>query len=366
MDPFHANYPFLDASREAVREADVGLAEMIVSGSADGRHPAVDRGIQRVERALLDGTIDVPDGERHPGVQAELLSYPVARVLVSLLDAPGAVEKYADAEARTARERFTDDFAALDDDRRTPTDGKVPREYLLREFDLAGDVEPAGAGFAVAVPTYLRLAGGLDGESWQLATREVADGAVTVGEAELHDLLREAVRVRVAEGLPTEVPDEIRDGLTDEVAELEDAFSELDVARDIDVLAPGQFPPCVSALLDRARAGEDLPAHSAFALAAFLASAGADPDEMLALCDIDDPTAATELRYRAARVGDDAGAQYAPPSCETMAAYGDCPVADESDPTTDPRCETIAHPLAYYEEALEAADGVEDWRERES
>ncbi|WP_134671039.1 DNA primase large subunit PriL [Halorussus marinus] len=364
MDPFHADYPFLDASREAVREADVGLAEMIVSASADGRHPAVDRGVQRVERALLDGTVDVPDGERHPGVQAELLSYPVARVLVSLLDAPGAVEKYADAEARTAYERFTDDFAALGEGQRTPTDGKVPRAYLLREFDLARDVEVADPGFAVAVPAYLRLAGGFDGDSWRLATREVADGAVTIDESELHDLLREAVRARVADGLPTEVPDEIREGLTEEVAELEDAFSEVDVARDIDVLAPGQFPPCMRSLLDRARADEELSAHSRFALVAFLASAGADPDEMLALWEVDDPTVATRLRYRAARVGDDAGAQYAPPSCETMAAYGDCPVADESDPTADARCETIRHPLAYYEQALEAVDDVEDWRER--
>ncbi|USZ67133.1 DNA primase large subunit PriL [Halorussus salilacus] len=364
MDPFHANYPFLDSSREAVREADIGLAEIITADrGGETRHPAVERGVQRVERALLDGTIDVPDDGSHPGVQAELLSYPVARVLVSVLDVPGAVDKYASAEARTAYQRFTDDFELLDGDQRRPDDGKVPLRYFLSEFDLSSRVTPRGSGFSIAVSAYLTLSSEFESETWRLVNRELADGAVTVTRDELHELLREAVRERVAEGLPTRVPDEIREGLTDEMAELEDAFSEVEFSRDIDVLAPGQFPPCVADLLERARDGEALPARAEFALVSFLASIGADPDEMVALRGVDDPEEATALRYRADRVGDDAGAQYAPPSCATMQAYGECPVADETAPIADPRCETISHPLSYYEEALAEADGVDDWRE---
>jgi DNA primase large subunit len=39
-----------------------------------------------------------------------------------------------------------------------------------------------------------------------------------------------------------------------------------------------------------------------------------------------------------------------------MQAYGDCVDPDE-------RCETIAHPLSYYTDAVRDAGDVRDWRE---
>ncbi|WP_128477125.1 DNA primase large subunit PriL [Halorussus pelagicus] len=360
MDPLHARYPFLAAARESVREADIGLVAVV---AGDERHPAVERGVERVRRALVDGTVrSDPDDERRWATRAELLSYPVARVLVSLVDAPGAVEKYASAEADTAYERFTDDFENPDDGLKSTADTAVSLRALLAEFDLSGAVREtvSGDGYRIAVGRYLALSSNLDGERWTLATRQLADGTVKVSETELRELLREAVRQRVAAGLPTDVPDEIRAGLTDEVAELQETFSEIDVSQDIDVLAPDCFPPCVASLVERAQDGENLDDHAEFALVAFLTSANADTDELLALCGVDSDTRATALRYRANRVGDESGAQYAPPSCETMAAYDECPVADEEDPTTDGRCETVSHPLSYYEDALDAAESAGD------
>ncbi|WP_435176893.1 DNA primase large subunit PriL [Halorussus sp. AFM4] len=356
MDPRHARYPFLAAARESVREADIGLAGIV---AGDERHPAVERGVERVRRALIDGTVRPdPDAGRRWNPRAELLSYPVARVLVSLLDAPGAVEKYASAEADTAYERFTDDFENPDDGLKSTEDKAISLDALLAEFDLASRVSETddGDGYRVAVGRYLALSSDLDGESWRLAARQLADGTVKVSAAELHELLREAVRQRVAAGLPTTVPDEIREGLVDEVAELQDTFTEVDVSRDIDVLAPDCFPPCVASLVERARDGESLSDPAEFALVAFLTSANADTDELLALCGVDTNTREKAVGYRADRVGDESGAQYAPPSCETMAAYGECPVADDADPTDDPRCDAVAHPLEYYEAALADAE----------
>ncbi|MFC4550323.1 MULTISPECIES: DNA primase large subunit PriL [Halorussus] len=359
MKPLHADYPFLEAAREAVREAEIDLSAVIAGERVDGtRHPAVERGVERVRRALLDGTVEPPEDARHPGVQTELLSYPVARVLVSMLDTPGAVEKYASAEAETAYERFTDDFEVSDDgDLRSADSGTVTLEYLLSEVDLADAVESHQDGYRMAVTEYLPLASGFTGDEWRLAARQLSDGQVALSEDELHALLREAVRRQVADGLPTQVPEEIQAELADELGELEESFSEVDVSRNIDVLAPELFPPCVSALVERAREGETLPPHSAFSLTAFLASVGADADDIAELTG--ESQGATSLEYRVARVADDSGAQYLPPTCETMQAYGDCVNKDD-------RCETISHPLAYYEEALADAESVHDWREAES
>ena len=211
MERLHARYPFLGASREAVEAADIDLAALVAAGG-----PAVERGRERVRRALLEGTTDSEEPRAYSD-RAELLSYPVARVLVSLLDVPGAVEKYAAAEAATARERFVEDFEA-DIELRSAGDDRLDLRRLLADFGLAGGVEAAGEGrFDVSVTTYLRLAASLDGDEWRLAARPLADGSVPAVRPELYTMLREAVRRRVAEGLPLSVPEAVADPLETEL-----------------------------------------------------------------------------------------------------------------------------------------------------
>ncbi|WP_135824724.1 DNA primase large subunit PriL [Halorussus ruber] len=351
MDPFHANYPFLDASQEVVREADIGPAEAIRADETDEtRHPAVERGVQRVERALLEGTVDIPEGQRHPGVRIELLSYPVARILVSLLDEPGVIDKYTNAEAETAYKRFTEDFDVLDDKKRLPENGKVPLQYFLHEFGLASQVEQYQSGFLIAVTHYLRLSSNLEGKSWTLATRQLRDGKVTISREELYELLQEAIRQRISDGLPPEqIPEEIKESLSDEISEIKDEISEIDIQTNIDVIAPDCFPPCITSLVEQAQDGATLTNTEEFTLVSFFASLNSDTDELQDFCGANTDTSRVEY------IRDESGAQYAPPSCETMAAYGECPVADEEDPTVDARCDSISHPLAYYEDALDDA-----------
>ncbi|WP_435197563.1 hypothetical protein [Natronomonas sp. EA1] len=334
MQPLHARYPFLQVSREAVRAADVDLAAVVREGG-----DPVARGVERVERALVEGTV-APQGRW--GTRAELLSYPVARVLVSLIDVPGAVEKYARAEAALAYERFTDDFTD-DTQLKSSSTERLSLSQLLADFELGGTVNPTGDDrFEVAVGAYLDLSAGRDGARWRLAARELGGGKVTVTRSELYDLLREAVRVRVADGLPLSVPDPIAEALAPQVAELRDALAVVDETRDVDQLVPESFPPCMQALVERAPELDD---DGAFALCSFLASCGAGFEEAAAVVGLDSPEDADTLRYRMERLAGE-GAQFAPPSCATMVENDLCVNKDEL-------CATISHPLAYYERRLE-------------
>lgn len=343
--PLHARHPFLEASREAVEAADVDLAVVVQESGAP-----VDRGVERVERALVAGTV-APEGRW--STRAELLSYPVARVLVSLLDLPGAIEKYARSEAALAYDRFTDDFEA-DGSLKSAGESPLALEPLLSDFELQGDVRATGDGeFEVSVGAYLALASSMDGSGWRLATRPLADGRVTVDRRELYELLREAVRRRVADGLPLSVPDPVAEALSVEVAELGDSLTAVARTRDVDAVVPEKFPPCVQALAERADDGE-AGATGRFALLSFLASTGADLDRVASHVGVSDLDAAEDLRYQYERLSGDGG-QFAPPSCATMKANGDCIDPDEL-------CATIEHPLAYYEKRLsgDAGPAVED------
>jgi len=339
MDEQLVRYPFLSAAREAVQADGVDLADLVVDG--EGR--VVERAVDRVESAIETGTVGAP----HLSERVELLSYPVARVLVSLVDDPGLTRRYAHAEAATAIERFRADpeAAALKSVDREP----LSLDRLLAEFDLDDAVTRTADGFAVDVSTYLALTDDLSGDGWRLVTRELADGVVPVSEAEGLELLREAVHDRVAAGLPLSVPPAIADALAPQVAELRAQLADHGAGWSFDAVEPERFPPCIEALLERAAGDGELPAHSRFTLAAFLATVGL-PAEDVAERLATHPSLSTEAAASLVdHLVDAAGAEYPPPSCPTLVAYGDCV-------NRDALCERVGHPLEYYRRRLDGAD----------
>ena len=373
MDPRYARYPFFEGAREAVREADLSPAALV---EADA--PAVERGRERVERALMEGTVAAAE-PRGWDADTEVLSYPIARILVSLLDTPAAVEKYATAEADTARERFEADFAA-EDDLESAGRTRASLDGVLREFDLDTAVRPerneAGTSGRrsrggnrdpthhwIGLGSYLDLAAAGWGGRWRLVNREVADGEVRVTHEELSRLLEAAVERRVASGLPLEVRgseggDAIAEALAPAIAELRELLNDTDTAgrASVEAVVPALFPPCMRTLVQRAREGEELPATAEFSVISFLVALGMDREDVTTLLDVAEGETADRIGTRIEYLAERDGTQYPPPSCATMKAYGDCVDPDE-------RCETISHPLSYYTDAVRAAGDVRDWRE---
>jgi len=339
MDTRLARYPFLSAAREAVVAAEADLTSIV----ADGEDRIVERAIGRVESAIESGRVGAPD--RTPRV--ELLSYPVARILVSLVNDPGLTRRYAAAEAATAITRFRADQeeAALKSVDRDP----LTVEALLEEFDLTTVVERGQHGFRIGVSTYLSLADGLEGEGWRLVAREVADGTVPVTESEFETLLQAAIQGRVADGFPLTVPEEIAESLDQPVTELRSQLADHGTEWEFEAVAPELFPPCIEALLDRAGGAGELPEHSRFALASFLATVGM-PTAVIVDRLAAHPTLSAEAAAALVdHVADESGGEYPPPSCATMVAYGDCV-------NQDALCDRIGHPLEYYRRRLDGAD----------
>ena len=375
MDALDAKYPFFATAREAVADAAVSLPELVAADA-----PAVERARERVERALLDGTVASESGafpaESAYDARAELLSYPIARILVSLLDSDPAIEKYAAAEAATAIDRIREDLAT-DEELRSMSTPTVALDDVLAEFDLADAVRAesprrngasgaTGAGGApgrdpdhywIAVGPYLRLTSPSWGESWRLVNRALADGEVRASREGLLDALEAAVEDRVREGLPFELAagEGIAAELESGVADLKRLLSERTYAGPVDVVAPELFPPCMRNLIDKAERGTDLSPPESFALMAFLVGIGMTPDEVVAFC-ADTSLDAEGIRYQTEYLSDDRGTQYPPPTCETLANYGIC--HNEED-----HMQVAADPLAYYEQRVAETEEITDWRE---
>ncbi|QHS16720.1 DNA primase [haloarchaeon 3A1-DGR] len=375
MDSLYARYPFFEAAREAVAGADVSLPALVAADA-----PAVERGRERVERALRSGTTasETPDAY---DAKAELLSYPIARILVSLLESNAAVEKYASAEAATAADRIRADLDR-EDTLRSTDEVSLELSDVLREFDLDDAVRPAvpaaGGGsrdggpagprasrsardpewFRIDVAPYLRLSDPDWGDRWRLVNRELRDGAVRIDRADLERCLERAVRSRVLEGLPFEfaADDGIGSDLEAHVADLRRLLDERATVGGFDVVVPELFPPCMRNLIDKAEREAALSPPESLALMAFLTAIGMSPDEIVAFC-ADTSLDAEGIRYQTEYLRDEAGAQYPPPTCETLSAYGICHNEDD-------HWQVAGDPLAYYEARLADAEDVVDWRDR--
>lgn len=339
MDRLHARYPFLASARAAVEHADVELAAVIEAE----RSPIVERAVERIEGAIHDGRVPDPIAT----VRVELLSYPVARVLVSLVDDPVLTDRYALAEARRAFALLADEV----EDRprlRSTENERLTRADLLEEFDLADRVAGNGETYELDVTAYLSLSGELRGREWRLVGRGLADGSVPVSGTELDRLVREAIRLRVAADLPLDVPEEVSAGLADRVAEIRATTADLALPGDVDAVEPAAFPTCIAEPYERMRGGEDVSPVARFTVVSFLACIGAAPEELIEAFGA--PSASDEqlLRYQHDHLhGETRSTAYPPPSCATLETYGIC--------QQDGACAEAGHPLVAYADRLRAA-----------
>lgn len=337
-----ARYPFFEEAREEV----AGRAERLVD-VVDDR--VLERAEERVTLALRQGET----GEIASNARVELFSYPVARAVVSVVDEHPVTRRYAWAESVTARDRFVDDLTS-DSSFGSVESARVSFDDIVDEFGMEIRETDESGTYEMEVGDFLELASGMSDEEWKLVNREVDNGRVRVTRDDVLELSREAVRERVADGLPLFVPEEARDAVEPAVENVREVVADADITTEIDRVEESEFPPCMETLLAEVREGEHLEHHSRFAITSFLTNIGMDTDEIIETYEVNPGFGEEMTRYQTDHIRGDTGpTEYTCPSCSTMVTYGDCRNKDEL-------CETISHPLGYYRRRLEQLDEEED------
>jgi len=325
-----SEYPFTPDAAEMVRSAGYSLESLLDKVIFQ---PVRSRALERV-RGAIDGQIP----ERRPDTEAEesieLLSYPMARVMISCLGDDLLLKRYAMAEAKLAYSRMQE-------------------ESLEDLLALAGDLglNPSREGDLLKLHfiDYLHGAHRLKSPRWKLVNRDLRGGMLTITQSEFSRLLEEVARDRIQRGLPLQVEPSVCKKLADYVAPLK---SELAVIRanqraDLGQVTESAFPPCIRKMLSTVASGANL-AHSArFALTSFLLQINMTPDQVVALFNTSPDFNEEKTRYQVEHIAGSSGTKYKPPSCATMATYGNCPGEDDL-------CRRIRHPMSYYERMLKS------------
>lgn len=338
-----AKYPFTVEAAEYIKRADLTLSDLVEPGF----RLILDRAVERVKSAIELGRIktDLSD------VEVEILSYPTAMAILSIIGEPALSRRYAVAEAKRIYEELR-----LDDD--------LKIAYLCESnFDWRVRFVDVGL-FEIYFVDYLKTAPLFHAPSWKLVNRLVFNGWVRIRKHELARLTAEAVRVRIVEKLilpkpPIAVPPEIM-SVIDDIRRLFESRRKIIRAEEEHAgpVVEEAFPPCIRAILSDLLKGSTISHMARFALTAFLLNVGKSVDEVVELFSSSADFSQSITRYQVEHIAGLRGShiKYSPPSCSTLRTFGLCIAGD-------PLCNRVKHPLTYYKikikERKKGESGVE-------
>lgn len=322
-------YPFLEESQELARRHVESLEEFLNSGQGA---VALARAKERVIAALTFKK-DYQD-EKTLKPELELASYALARMLVSCIGDRSLIDRLARYEAERAS--F---FLAAEFEEEGASSFQIAEEMeKRRSVALKLQIDPDAA--AMPVTNYVELVPHLRDQRWRLVNRDVQQGSVSLNPQEIDELIRERIRVIVADRLPLRVPSGICDCLAPVAGEIA-ALRQQQVLEEFGEIKEDAFPPCISALIQAITAGTNLTHMGRFAITAFLHTIGmnvAQIADVFARAPDFDPDM---TMYQVEHISGRGGTEYTPPSCATMRTFGLCANRDKD-------CERVSHPLSYY------------------
>ncbi len=330
MDVFwFSDFPFVNGALKYVESRDFRIEELFFDRAFEKIR---ERGKDRVLSAIGDGIIK-PACHDDRSAENELLSYPVARVLVSCIQDGYLIKRYALAEAKSSYEVIR----------------KLPDSELRQfgeEFDIRTEI--GEREYVIHFTDYIRYASAFHEIEWKLVNRKMNRGMVYLAKEKFSRILEEAVRKRIESGMPLDVPPGICDALSEHLNEIREALnarkSDFAVEMTGEIL-PGLFPPCMAHALSGAQSGVNLPHSMRFALTSFLLNIGMNVEGIIGLFRVSPDFDEERTRYQVMHIHGATGTVYKSPSCATMLTYGNCS-------GKEPLCERISHPLGYYRKKI--------------
>jgi DNA primase large subunit len=326
MDVFgFAQFPYVSGALRYVETRDFRLNELFSDRAFENIR---ERGKERVLSSIGDG-IKKPVCHDERSAENELLSYPVARALVSCINDGYLIKKYALAEAKSSFEMLK----------------KLPDDELkefAEEFNMRTEI--IEREYVIHFTDHIRYASAFHDPKWKLVNSKMNRGMVPLTREKLSRILEEAVREKIESGLPLNVPPEICTALYEQIKEIRGALdarkSEFEIGEFNEVM-PDCFPPCIAHALSGAQSGVNLSHSMRFALTSFLLNIGMNVEGIIALFGVSPDFDEERTRYQVMHIHGATGTVYKSPSCDTMITYGNC-IGKE------PLCERISHPLGFY------------------
>ncbi|ABO08377.1 DNA primase large subunit PriL [Pyrobaculum calidifontis] len=316
-DVFACYFPFLNRSASYLAKRGYVLESVL-----DDRD-MVEKAIERVRRAVARESFNAKSCLDRPEEGAV-----VARLALYLAAATGSshiLRRFADYESKNFAS-LLDKIPGVQSPGCKIEIGKDLGIYAKPSQEVMSGIAVVQFPIAVRWSTYLKYAP--QDPHWAMINRVVVRGWVLLPMADYHRLLEEAYEERI---LKTVDENELAVGkvaMKVDMSKLEDlvkkySYKPLPQAP----VAGGPDPPCMKAILDALKAGENLPHTARFAITTYLLKRGWDVEQIVDLFrnapDFNEKITRYQVQHIAGKVG--GRKEYAVPSCETMNSWGLCP-----------------------------------------
>ena len=328
-----AGYPFLKETADYVKELDLKIEDLVTPAFAG----VFERAEERVEEAILYTLT----GRKQRNAEIEILSFPVAILLVMATGDQFIKKRYALAEAKQAYEDMKQE-------------SKEKIMAIARNFGWQlkpNDRSEIQFEFSLNFVDYVKNTTHLRDGRWKLVNRLLSGGKVYVTRNEATRLLSEEVRMHIEKRL--EVKE--RPAFPPAVCEVAEKIKKLALERIGKAEMEGfpkamvqtAFPPCIEALYQAFTSGRHLSHVGRFTLTSFLVNVGMPSEKVIELFRNFSDFNERMTRYQVEHIAGEKGSRtrYIPPKCDTLKTHGVCLGPDEL-------CEKVRHPLAYYRRRL--------------
>jgi len=302
----------------------------------------VERAEKRIEEAILYASVS--DQARNDEI--EILSFPVAVMMVAAAKDPFLKRRYALAEAKRAY-----NILKQENKQKLTEAAQVFNWKIKPAKAYASMPQTVSADFTVQFINYIKNAGNFRESKWKLVNRTMLHGEVYLTKDEAARLLQEEVRAHVEKRLDLKIDVSLPQTIVKQVERLRQLLlnkrgqirqEEMPKETTIDA-----FPPCIRQLYSAAQSGRHISHIGRFALTSFLINSGMTVEGVVECFRPASDFSERMTRYQVEHIAGDKGSRtkYIPPKCDTLRTHGVCPGMDEI-------CRRVRHPLVYYRRKL--------------
>jgi len=329
----HANYPFTAEAARYVSGRGLEIQELV----ADEYSATLDRAEKRIEEAITNAKIS-PEWRNR---EVEILSFPTAIMLLSIIGDDRLRRRYALAESKRAYEILSKDESA-----KTKIIEIAENTFSWKIELVEKTIEERYYEYALHFMNYLRNATSIHAPTWKLTNRILSGGYVYLTKDETSRLLLEEIQRKIlarSEKTTREIPIALalRVEKIKQMIEARKGFMRTEEVPRAAVYTA--MPPCVRNLYDALFAGRNLSHMGRFTLTSFLVNVGVGEEEIIktfkTATDFDEKKTRYQVEHIAGRRG--GKRKYTPPRCETLKTHSVCVNPDDL-------CKQIKHPLTYY------------------
>ncbi len=324
-----AIYPFIKDAREYVKNNKITVEEILHDIAYEKVRMFA---IERLENAFYRRNVGdrrlVSDADK----LAEILSYPIARMVAVCIGDNYFIKRYALGEAVRAYYHLRNES---------------PKFLECIGKDMGLSVKTDGKQISLFFIDYIKYAPTKYRE-WKMVNRPLRKGFVQLSPRDFSRILQEVIRLKINEELKDRKCNEIVADVFKVEIERFKNLTQLNrkkiEAQPVGKISVTKLPPCMKNILSAIQAGENVPHMGRFAFVAFLSSLGLKREDIVQLFstapDYDEERTRYQIDHITGRIS---STKYAPPGCEKMKTYGLCPTDK-----IDDICKRIKNPVSYY------------------